>query len=97
MLKKLSVVSAIAGLVLVGPSPAPSSAADYKHSGCSDAAKVEFPDDHAARKDFKHWCKDQWKIYEDFARIRLSVHCAAETAEPTFHLSHILHVGHNRR
>ena len=39
-------------------------AAEYKHSGCADAAKLEFPDDHAARKDFKHWCKDQWKIYK---------------------------------
>ena len=44
--------------------PSPSSAADYKHSGCADAAKAQFPDDPAARKDFKHWCKDQWKIYK---------------------------------
>jgi hypothetical protein len=38
--------------------------ADYKHSGCSEAAKMRFPTDHAARKEFKHWCKNQWKIYK---------------------------------
>ena len=36
----------------------------YKHSGCAKAAKLEFPNDHAARKEFKHWCKAQWKIYK---------------------------------
>ena len=25
---------------------------------------ARFPNDHAARKEFKHWCKDQWKIYK---------------------------------
>ena len=64
MLKKVMLVSATAGLLLVGPALDPLSAADYKHSGCSDAAKTQFPYDHAARKDFKHWCKDQWKIYK---------------------------------
>ena len=26
--------------------------------------RLRFPYDHAARKDFKHWCKDQWKLQE---------------------------------
>jgi hypothetical protein len=47
----------------VGPAPN-LSAADYKHSGCSNAAKAHFPYDHAARKEFNRWCKDQWKIYK---------------------------------
>jgi hypothetical protein len=64
MSKKEIAVSAIAGLLVVGLAANPASAADYKHSGCADAAKAEFPYDHAARKDFKHWCKDQWKIYK---------------------------------
>ena len=34
MLKKVMLVSATAGLLLVGPAPDPLSAADYKHSGC---------------------------------------------------------------
>ena len=61
MLKKVMLVSAIAAILLVGLAPNPLSARD---SGCADAAKARFPDDRAARKEFKHWCKDQWKIYK---------------------------------
>ena len=61
MLKKVTLVSATAALFLVGLAPSPLSAGD---SGCSEAAKARFPDDRAARKEFKHWCKDQWKIYK---------------------------------
>jgi hypothetical protein len=25
---------------------------------------MKFPADPAARKEFKHWCKDQWKLYK---------------------------------
>jgi hypothetical protein len=64
MLKKVVLVLATAGLLLVGPARGPLSAGEYKHSGCSDAAEARFPDDHTARKQFKHWCKDQWKIYK---------------------------------
>jgi hypothetical protein len=65
MLQKLVLVSATAGLLLAGPALNPLSAADYKHSGCSKAAKVRFPNDHTARKEFKRWCKDRWKIYKE--------------------------------
>jgi hypothetical protein len=61
MLKKIVLVAAIVSLFPIGLAPSPASAAD---SRCSDAAKARFPDDHAARKEFKHWCKDQWKIYK---------------------------------
>ena len=64
MLKKLMLISATAALFLVGPAPKPLSAADYKHSGCSNAASAHYPYDHAARKEFKHWCKEHWKIYK---------------------------------
>jgi len=64
MLKKVTLIWATVGLLLVGAAPVALGAAEYKHSGCADAAKLEYPDDHAARKDFKHWCKDQWKIYK---------------------------------
>ena len=46
-----------------------------RDSGCSKAAKARFPYDQAARKEFKHWCKDQWKIYK-VAQIRLSLKAA---------------------
>ena len=36
----------------------------FFHSGCAPAAEMKFPTDRSARKDFKHWCKDQWKIYK---------------------------------
>ena len=39
-------------------------AREFKHSGCADAAEMKFPNDRVARKEFKHWCKDQWKIYK---------------------------------
>ena len=42
----------------------PAFAREYKHSGCRDAAEMKFPTDRTARKDFKHWCKDQWKMYK---------------------------------
>jgi hypothetical protein len=63
MWKTLVLVSAIGGL-LAG-SALPLSAREYKHSGCADAAKMKFPDDRAARKEFKRWCKEQWKIYKE--------------------------------
>jgi hypothetical protein len=63
MCKKLVLISAVAAL-LAGAA-LPLSAREYKHSGCADAAKLQFPNDRAVRKNFKHWCKDQWKIYKE--------------------------------
>ncbi|HET7447588.1 MAG TPA: hypothetical protein VFJ49_06715 [Methyloceanibacter sp.] len=63
MWKKIASVSIIAGL-LAGTA-FPLSAREYQHSGCGKAAKAQYPDDPAARKNFKHWCKDQWKIYKE--------------------------------
>ena len=39
-------------------------AREFKHSGCAKAAELKFPTDPVARRQFKHWCKDQWKIYK---------------------------------
>ena len=61
MLKKVALVFATACLF---GSATGLAAAEYKHSGCAKAAKLEFPTDPVARKDFKHWCKDQWKAYK---------------------------------
>jgi len=54
---------ATAGLLLVGTAPHPLGATEYKHSGCADAARPSTPR-ITRRKDFKHWCKDQWKLYK---------------------------------
>ena len=61
MSKKAGLIFAAACLLA---STVPLGAAEYKHSGCAKAAKFEFPNDRAARKEFKHWCKDQWRIYK---------------------------------
>jgi hypothetical protein len=71
MLKKLMLISATAALFLVGPAPKPLSAADYKHSGCSDAAKAQFPYDHAARK-FSSVGARPVENLQEIAQIRLS-------------------------
>jgi hypothetical protein len=63
MCKKLVSTFAVAGLLAGMAGPA-LSAAEFKHSGCSQAAKMRFPTDQEGRKQFKHWCKDQWKIYK---------------------------------
>jgi hypothetical protein len=63
MWKKVVFAFAITGLLAA--TAVPLSAREYKHSGCADAAKMRFPEDRAARKEFKHWCKAQWKIYKD--------------------------------
>jgi hypothetical protein len=63
MWKKVVFAFAITGLLAA--TAVPLSAREYKHSGCADAAKMRFPEDRAARKEFKHWCKAQWKIYKE--------------------------------
>jgi hypothetical protein len=63
MCKKAIWALMVAGL-LSGLTGSASNAAEYKHSGCAEAAKMKFPADPTARKEFKHWCKDQWKIYK---------------------------------
>ena len=52
--------------IVMGTTFQPLGAAEFKHSGCGKAADMQFPNDRLARKDFKHWCKDQWKIYKEF-------------------------------
>ena len=61
MRRKLVVISAA---IVMGTAFQPLGAAEFKHSGCGKAAEMQFPNDQLARKNFKHWCKDQWKIYK---------------------------------
>jgi hypothetical protein len=64
MWKKLILASAVTGLLSGAAIPIHPSTAQAAHSGCSKAAKVRFPVDHMARKEFMHWCKAQWKAYK---------------------------------
>ena len=58
------VALAFAVIALAGPASFQLHAREFKHSGCADAAEIRFPTDRIARKEFKHWCKEQWKIYK---------------------------------
>ena len=64
------VVLAFAVTALVGAAISPLDAREFKHSGCAKAAEIKFPTDRIARKEFKHWCKDQWKILQSFSYPR---------------------------
>lgn len=59
-----NVALAFAVIALAGTASFQLHAREFKHSGCADAAEIKFPTDRIARKEFKHWCKDQWKIYK---------------------------------
>jgi hypothetical protein len=64
MWKKMLVISAVTGLLAGAAIPILPTPADAARSGCFKAAKAQFPADHKARKQFRHWCKDQWKSYK---------------------------------
>ena len=61
-MNKVSLACAVTALAVIASSPL--DAREFKHSGCANAAEIEFPTDRSARRDFKHWCKDQWKLYK---------------------------------
>jgi hypothetical protein len=63
MLKRVILVSAVAGLVFCAAVPLQSTPADAGRSGCREAAKARFPGDRHARHEFKRYCKSQWKAY----------------------------------
>jgi hypothetical protein len=62
----ISAITLVASLTCL-----PLDAAEFKHSGCGKAAEMKFPTDRVARKEFKHWCKDQWKIYKASQKERV--------------------------
>jgi hypothetical protein len=64
MWKKVLLASAVTGLLAGAAIPIHPNTAYAAHSGCAEAAKMRFPADPTARKEFKHWCKDQWKLYK---------------------------------
>jgi hypothetical protein len=64
MWKKVLLVSAVTGLLAGAMIPIQSTPADAARSGCHKAAKAKFPGDHKSRKQWRHYCKGQWKIYK---------------------------------
>ena len=63
MWKKVLLAAAVTGL-LASAVPIHSTPAQAAHSGCRKAAKAKFPQDRKARRQFRHWCKGQWKLYK---------------------------------
>jgi hypothetical protein len=64
MWKKMLLISAVTGLLAGAAIPIHSTPADAARSGCFKAAKAKFPANHKARKQFRHWCKGEWKVYK---------------------------------
>jgi hypothetical protein len=64
MWKKVLLASAVTGLLAGAAIPIQSTPADAARSGCFKAAKAKFPADHKDRKQWRHWCKGQWKVYK---------------------------------
>jgi hypothetical protein len=64
MWKKLLLASAITGLLAAAAIPLQTTSADACHSGCREAAKTRFPHDSRTRKEFKRYCKTQYKAYK---------------------------------
>lgn len=64
MLKKVMMAAAVTGLVAGAMIPVHSSPAEAAKSGCFKAAKVKFPADYKARRDYRKWCRSEWKAYK---------------------------------
>ena len=64
MWKKVLLASAVTGLLAGAALPIHSTPAQAAHSGCRKAAKAKFPQDRKARRQWRHWCKGQWKLYK---------------------------------
>ena len=64
MWKKVLLASAVTGLLASVAIPIQTIPADAAHSGCRAAAKLKYPGDSRARKEFRHWCKRQYKVYK---------------------------------
>jgi hypothetical protein len=62
--KNVLLASAVTGLLAGVAIPSHSTPADAARSGCHKAAKARFPHEHKARRQFRHWCKAEWKLYK---------------------------------
>jgi hypothetical protein len=64
MWKKLLWASALTGLLAAAAIPLQTTSADACRSGCREAAKAQFPSDSRTRKEYKRYCKSQYKAYK---------------------------------
>ena len=64
MWKKVLFTSMVTGLLAAAATPVQTTSAEASRSGCREAAKARFPYHGSARRDFKRYCKNQWKAYK---------------------------------
>jgi hypothetical protein len=64
MWKKVLFASVATGLLAAAAMPVQTTSAEASRSGCREAAKARFPYHASARRDFKRYCKNQWKAYK---------------------------------
>jgi len=70
MWKKVLFASAVTGFLAVAAIPVQTTPADASRSGCREAAKAQFPYNPRARRDFRRYCKSQWKAYKAAHRVK---------------------------
>jgi len=70
MWKKVLLASAVTGLLAAVAIPVQTTPAHASRSGCREAAKARFPYNAAARRDFRRYCKRQWRAYKAAHGVR---------------------------
>jgi hypothetical protein len=64
MWKKVLLASAVTALLASVAIPIQTTPADAGRSGCRAAAKLKYPGDSKARREFRRWCKREYKLYK---------------------------------
>ena len=70
MWKRVLLASAITGLLATAAVPLQTTPADASRSGCREAARVKFPYNSRMRRDYRRYCKQQWKVYKEAHEVR---------------------------
>lgn len=67
MWKRVLLASAVTGLMAAAAIPVPTEAS---RSGCREAAKAKFSYDARTRGKYRHYCRQQWKVYKAAHGVR---------------------------
>ena len=70
MWNKTFLACAVTGLLASAAIIIQPTSADASRSGCREAAKARFPDAPKTRKEFRRYCKSQWKAYKTAHYVR---------------------------
>jgi hypothetical protein len=70
MWKRVVLASAVTGLLAAAAVTVPTTPADASRSGCREAATAKFPYDSRMRREYRRYCKQQWKVYKAAHGVR---------------------------